>query len=648
MFFPPKKGPILVTGAGGFVGQALCRRLQEDGITVFAVDAEQAGVCRPERLAEFADRQVSHVFHLAGKTLVSESWKDPSLYFAVNTMGTQYVLEFCRGASCSLTYVSSYLYGVPQRLPTDETATIKLTSPYATSKYLAEELCRYYAAEFSVPCVILRPFNLFGPMQKSCMLIPQIVDQVLGGREIQVQDLTPRRDYLYIDDMIDALLVSRPSEGAGLGIYNLGSGRSFSVEEIIALVQKAAGTDLPVRVTSNTRRNEIPETRADSGLISRTFGWRPKISMEEGVRRVVEDARLRYTQTPINKGNYSLEPSDREARFEELRGAGWQDEYRAYRRDWTDLPRQRKVRDYPLQVDLELSSTCNLSCPMCFTQTDSFVSDVPRCFMDNQLFRKIIDEIAGHVPAVRLSLRGESTLHPLFVDNIRYAKSRGIGEVSFLTNGSTMTPGFFEQIMDAGADWITFSIDGVGDVYEQIRRPLKFEQTLENIRSICRIKQRHGRVRPVIKVQTLWPAIRNNPEIYYDTFAPITDLVAFNPLIDYLGRDQDIVFEDDFVCPQLYQRVLIGADGTALLCSNDEMCRESPGDARVQSIREIWHGKTLQRIRALHLQPRGFMQIPLCRHCYLPRKTEDSETTQVHGRIVHIQNYVNRSQEIGT
>ena len=642
----PGNNCALVTGADGFIGRCLCRRLRGQGCTVLELNSANGGVCVAENFAAFAGQGVGHVFHLAGKTVVSESWQEPARYFEVNTAGTQNVLEFCRQEGAALTFLSSYLYGAPERLPVDETAPVRRSSPYANSKFLAEELCRFYAAEYGLPCTVLRPFNIFGPGQGSHMLIPHVLDQVLKGGEIQVMDLSPRRDHLYVEDLVDVVLLTQRQE-PGLALFNVGSGKSISVADLVALAQRVAGTSLPVRSSAQERRNEIPDARADIGLLERTFGWRPKTSLEDGLRSTLEEERRRRQLTPINKGNYSMETPEREARFEDIRGEGWTGEYRRYRQDWTELPRQQKVREYPLQVDLELSSACNIACPMCFTRTEAFQKSVTRCSMDDALFERVIDEIAGKVPALRLSLRGESTLHPRFVEHLRYAKSRGIPEVSFLTNASTMTPEFFEAVMLAGANWITFSIDGLGSVYEGIRKPLKFEQTLEKLRAIHQIKKAHGRRQPVVKVQTLWPAIRQNPEAYYDTFAPIADLIAFNPLIDYLGKDEDIALEEEFICPQLYQRLLVGADGKALLCSNDEMCSCSPGDANSQSIHELWHGEALAAVRRAHLRPGGFKDISVCRHCYLPRRTDDSETATVHGRCFHIQNYVNRSQEIG-
>lgn len=350
---------------------------------------------------------------------------------------------------------------------------------------------------------------------------------------------------------------------------------------------------------------------------------------------------------PINKGNYSLDTPARNTLFEQYRAEGWEEGYHAYRRRWAEYPETQVVSEYPLLVDTELSSLCNLQCPMCYTITESFKTTVKPTLMDLSLFKRIIDEIAGKVPALRLSLRGEPTLHPQFIDCIRYAKERGIGEVSFLTNGSRMTGDYFRQIMDAGADWITISVDGMDEVYEKIRRPLKFRQTFERIMDAKTIKEKAGLHKPVIKVQSIWPAIRESFEAYYNTFVPYTDLIAFNPLIDYLGNDNDIIYMNDFICPQHYQRLVIGSDGTALMCANDGENKAVIGNANTESIHEIWHGRKLGAMREIHRQHKGFLKIPVCRKCYLPRKTQDSESGTMNGISFVVRNYINRSQEVG-
>ncbi len=349
---------------------------------------------------------------------------------------------------------------------------------------------------------------------------------------------------------------------------------------------------------------------------------------------------------PINKGNYSMDTAEREASFEVCRGAGWEPEYAEYRSNWSKFAMEQIVSDYPLLVDIELSSVCNLHCPMCYTITDEFKRQVNATRMDWYLYTRIIDEIGGKVPAIRLSLRGEATLHKKFVEAIRYAKDRGIKEVSMLTHGGKLTPNFFRQIAEAGIDWITISADGIGATYEEVRKPLKFNDLLEKLKAIKDMKAANGWLRPVIKVQGIWPAIKENPQAYYDTFAPLTDLVAFNPLIDYLGNDTHIEYLENFTCPQQYQRLVIGADGRVMKCSNDEENREVIGDLTNETVHQIWHGEKMQKVRELLQRPRGFMESEVCRRCYLPRLTQDEEAT-VDRRTFIVRNYVHRIQLVG-
>jgi radical SAM protein with 4Fe4S-binding SPASM domain len=348
----------------------------------------------------------------------------------------------------------------------------------------------------------------------------------------------------------------------------------------------------------------------------------------------------------LNKGHFSLDTEERLHSFSEKLARGWEDEYADYRSLWRQLPKLRKIREYPLLIDLELASVCNLKCPMCYTITPEFKQQVTKGFMDADLFKKIIDEVAGKVFAVRLSFRGEALLHKNFVDFAHYAKASGIKEVSTLTNGAKLRGDFLESVVSSGIDWITISIDGIGETYEKIRRPIKFPQIVNNLQQIQAFKDQHSMEKPVVKVQGIWPAVKEDPELYYNTFKPITDLVAFNPLIDYLRNDEDIIYEYDFSCPQLYQRIVIGSDGKVMMCSNDEDGEEIIGDATTQTIHEIWHGKKLNQLRTQHSSG-SFKEISPCKKCYYPRKTEVNEFASVNGRTISIENYLNREQEVG-
>lgn len=348
---------------------------------------------------------------------------------------------------------------------------------------------------------------------------------------------------------------------------------------------------------------------------------------------------------PVNKGNYSLDTPEREVEFDRRRGSGHTEAYLRNRQEWYDFPKSQTFPEYPLLVDIELASICNLHCPMCYTITPAFKEKVNARLMDWDLFRKIIDEIAGKVFAIRLSLRGEPTIHPKFVEAVRYAKAHGILEVSSLTNGSKLkNPEFCRQLVDSGLDWLTVSADGIGATYEKIRGPITFDEIRRNLRNLLDAREAVGSDKPALKIQGIWPAMEKDPDGYYQAYAPLSDLVAFNPLVDYMREiPEDILaYEEDFACPMIHQRLVIAADGKAMMCANDEENDHPVGDANIQTIPEIWHGAELRRYREIHARKDGFKELGICRRCYLPRRTREDVHT-VMGRPLIVRNYLNKS-----
>lgn len=350
-----------------------------------------------------------------------------------------------------------------------------------------------------------------------------------------------------------------------------------------------------------------------------------------------------------DKVQSSLEPVEREQEFQRRLGSGWREDYTRYRSLWNDLPARREVRDYPLLLDLEMSSACNLHCPMCPTATPEHQANIEKRFLDFELFKKAVDEAAGKIFSLRLSLVGEPTLHPRLCEAVAYARGKGIPEISFLTNGSRLSLDYFRELAEAGLDWITVSVDGVDAHYEAIRRPLKFAETLRKLQDIKDYKDRTGRLKPVVKVQGVWPAIKPDPEGYYNTIAPWVDLVMYNALCDYLQKDDDaaLVYEEDFHCPQMYQRLVISSNGMAKMCSYDEERSVLLGDLSRQTLHHIWHGERMKEIRALQGRNNGFLELHACRRCPVPRRMETIEHVTINGRLIAIEGYVNRKQVVG-
>jgi sulfatase maturation enzyme AslB (radical SAM superfamily) len=336
-------------------------------------------------------------------------------------------------------------------------------------------------------------------------------------------------------------------------------------------------------------------------------------------------------------------------RFDYYRAKGHMLRYVENRIKWHVYPRLRLLPAFPDHVDIEASSACNMRCPMCFTITDEFKTNVKLTVMTMDLFRKIVDECAERGAfSVRLSWRGEPTLNPHFVEMARYAKQRGIKEVSSLTNLLKLTPAMFEELVDIGMDWLTISFDGMGETYNRIRKPAKFEEAVARIREFHAIKQRKGSAKPVVKIQGVWPAVKENPQAFYETFRGIVDQVAVNPLLDYLRNDDraGIVYRENFTCPVLWQRLAIGADALVSLCIHDEMSHHIIGDVSRQTIAEIWNGPALREAREAHVRHQGVQTYNACAECFLPRASEPVPT-KVAGRPVTINNMVNRIDVVG-
>lgn len=305
-----------------------------------------------------------------------------------------------------------------------------------------------------------------------------------------------------------------------------------------------------------------------------------------------------------------------------------------------------RVARFPNHVDLELASLCDMKCPMCYTVTDLYKQNVPKRLMPAPLFKQIIDECVKYgVYSIRLSLRGEPFLHKDIVELTRYAKQKGIKEVSTLTNGLRLNPEIFTQLLEAGLDWITISFDGMGETYNRIRAPANFDEAVEKIKTYHRIKKERNSVKPVIKIQAVWPAIKESPKEFYDLFDPYVDNIASNPLIDFSHSGAEIEYEKNFTCPVLYQRIVVGSDGQVLLCSNDDYGRHIIGDAKIQSLYEIWHGEKMQKARELHLKHVGHLNLAPCKDCFLPRKTV-AHKESVGNSVVTVNDYVGREDVI--
>jgi nucleoside-diphosphate-sugar epimerase len=281
------KGSILVTGASGFVGKHLVKALCDCGEKVITHSGRDGDLAHSEPQAS----GIRHVFHLAARTYVPDSWSEPRAFYETNVLGTVNVLEFCRKHGCSMTLLSAYAYGRPQQLPTTEDHPLAALNPYSDSKIVAEHIAQFYQTSLGVPVTIVRPFNLYGPGQAEHFLVPKLIVQALDPDEVEVsvEDDRPKRDYIFVGDLVD-LLVAIVDRTTG-GIFNAGSGASLSVREMAERIIKMAGTGKSLVSRGRERQGELADTVADITRARRELNWSPQVSLEEGLQRTIESVR---------------------------------------------------------------------------------------------------------------------------------------------------------------------------------------------------------------------------------------------------------------------------------------------------------------------------------------------------------------------
>jgi nucleoside-diphosphate-sugar epimerase len=278
---------IIVTGASGFIGRALVLKLNSHGWDVIPVTSSDGDIADRTTLEKFLSQDIAHVFHLAGKTFVPDSWANPHVFYQTNVLGTVSALEFCRVNCIPLTYVSAYVYGHPNTLPICEDSAVKPNNPYAMSKWLAEQTCEFYSNAYCLPVTTIRPFNAYGIGQAENFLIASLISQALdGGESIVVNDLTPKRDYVYLEDLLTALMATLKTENR-YRVFNIGSGKSLSVKNVIDVIQNVVGIQKNIVCDKVVRRNELMDVVADISMARKELGWHPEYSFQTGIEHLI-------------------------------------------------------------------------------------------------------------------------------------------------------------------------------------------------------------------------------------------------------------------------------------------------------------------------------------------------------------------------
>jgi MoaA/NifB/PqqE/SkfB family radical SAM enzyme len=285
------------------------------------------------------------------------------------------------------------------------------------------------------------------------------------------------------------------------------------------------------------------------------------------------------------------------------------------------FPRLQIVSKYPTHIDIETASSCQMKCPMCYT---TYLDNAKKGIMKFGIFKKIIDEAAKEsVYSVRLSWRGEPLLNPRIVEMVKYAKNSGIKEVAMLSNAERLDKTMAEKLVDLDLDWISFSMDGSGEVYNSIRAPAKFEETVEKIRYMRHYRDKTGKSKPLIRVQSVLSAIKDDTEGFTKIWEGIADRV--NSIADQ-ARDFEIKemnHDPNYLCPTPWERMTIGHDGKVHQCLSDYDRKHVHGDLETQSIYDVWHGKSFAALRRAFKLRKAVSNLPACQSCSMPVVTEE-------------------------
>ena len=281
---------VALSGSDGFVGKVVREKLRESHHEVIPIDLTQGFDLSDPKAVEKIPK-VDCFVHLANLVYVPGSYEKPALYYRVNYMTTLNALEVCRKYKARFVYISSYVYGPPQYLPVDENHPICPFNPYAQTKVIGEKLCEGYHRDFGVKVSIIRPFNLYGVGQKGMLLIPEIIGQLKEGKtEIQLKAASPRRDYVNVVDVANAICMCAESSKE-YETYNVCSGESVSVREITEIINKHLCNKVSFKFSVSDRPNEVDETRGSCEKLKR-MGWQPSISFEDGIKAILESENL--------------------------------------------------------------------------------------------------------------------------------------------------------------------------------------------------------------------------------------------------------------------------------------------------------------------------------------------------------------------
>jgi len=285
---------ILVTGSNGFIGNYLVPQLLNQNYKVLGISKRKqklfknfisSGMDISKITNSKLQNNFSKIIHMAALSDVDYCNLNPSKCYEINVNGTQKMLEIARKKDAEFIFLSSsHIYGNSKKIPLSETESSSPLSHYASSKKMGEILCETYSLTYGLNIRIARIFSVYGPNSSKSNLVFNIINQVIHDSQITLGNITPKRDFIFIDDIITGLLDIINSKKKGYDIYNLGTGKSTSIVDLINLVFNF--TNKKMRVISKKdkiRKNDIFDVCANISKMNSHFNWKPQISLKKGL-----------------------------------------------------------------------------------------------------------------------------------------------------------------------------------------------------------------------------------------------------------------------------------------------------------------------------------------------------------------------------
>lgn len=255
--------------------------------TVIEINKKTADLNDWGDLKSFSCNDIDIIYHLAAKTDIFESKTNPLDTLRNNIISTLNILEFCRLKRIKLIFISSYLYGNPIILPTNENEPLHPNNPYSYSKFICENLCRCYFTNYNVSCIILRPFNIYGEGQsEKTFSIPTIIRQLFSGKVV-IENIQEKRDYIHIDDVVTALLKAGDYSKKEFDVFNIGTGKCYSLLDIINQLITISGREAEI-IINNKYQGAVATTLADISKTEKELEWNPKIDIITGLSKMLD------------------------------------------------------------------------------------------------------------------------------------------------------------------------------------------------------------------------------------------------------------------------------------------------------------------------------------------------------------------------